>query len=203
MRLYLDEDSSSSLLAALLRAAGHDIVTCPELGSEGASDVVQFSQSNRDQRAILTKNHHDFEDLHDLVQAVAGTHAGVLVVLNENKKRRDMTEQQIVQAVNRLIESSVPIENEINILNHFRANWIFSQLKSVTNGNTFPTASFSPMAEKGYQFFDYPCGYSRWTILSMQLGSKNRSSESAKGCEERPFGSIPSGHYVCEEGDSR
>jgi hypothetical protein len=54
------------------------------------------------------------------------------------------------------------------------ANWIFSQLKNVTNGNTFPTASFSPMAEKGYQFFDYLCGYSRWTIRSTQLGSKNR-----------------------------
>jgi predicted nuclease of predicted toxin-antitoxin system len=120
MQLYLDEDSSSALLATFLRNAGHDVVTCPELGSEGASDVVQFSQSNRDRRVMITKNHHDYEDLHDLVKAVHGRHAGVLVVLSENKKRRDMKEQHIVQAIGRLIASGVPVENEINILNHFR-----------------------------------------------------------------------------------
>ncbi len=31
MRLYLDEDSISNLLATLLRKAGHDVVTCPQL----------------------------------------------------------------------------------------------------------------------------------------------------------------------------
>lgn len=63
MRLFLDEDSCSTLLATLLRADGHDVTTCIELNSEGASDVVQFTQSNRDDRVILTRNHHDYEDL--------------------------------------------------------------------------------------------------------------------------------------------
>jgi hypothetical protein len=121
MRLYLDEDSSSNLLAALLRHSGHDVTTCLDLNSEGASDVVQFTQSNRDQRVILTRNHHDFEDLHDLVQSVRGRHAGILVVLNENNKRRDMNERQIERAINQLISAAVPIENEVNVLNHFRA----------------------------------------------------------------------------------
>jgi hypothetical protein len=87
---------------------------------DGASDVVQFTQANRDGCVILTRNHHDFEDLHDLVAAVDGRHTGVLVVLSENKKRRDMKEQQIAQAIERLIASKVPIENEVNVLNHFR-----------------------------------------------------------------------------------
>jgi predicted nuclease of predicted toxin-antitoxin system len=120
MRLYLDEDSSSNLLAALLRKAGHDTVTCAETGTEGASDVVQFTLSNRDGRVILTRNHHDYEDLHDLVCAVRGQHAGILIAASENKKRRDMNERQIVRAIDRLLTAAVPIENEINVLNHFR-----------------------------------------------------------------------------------
>jgi predicted nuclease of predicted toxin-antitoxin system len=120
MRLYLDEDSSSNLLATLLRKAGHDVVTCPQLDTEGASDVVQFTQASRDRRTILTKNHHDYEDLHDLVASVQGRHAGILIVLVENNSRRDMNEQQIVRAIDRLISAGAAIENEINILNHFR-----------------------------------------------------------------------------------
>lgn len=121
MRLYLDEDSSSNLLATLLRQSGHDVATCLELNSEGASDVVQFTQSGRDGRVILTRNHHDFEDLHDLVRVVQGRHAGILVVLSENNTRRDMNERQISQAIDRLVFTGIPIENEINVLNHFRA----------------------------------------------------------------------------------
>jgi predicted nuclease of predicted toxin-antitoxin system len=120
MRLYLDEDSSSNVLATLLRKAGYDTATCLELNAEGASDVVQFTQSSRDGRVILTRNHHDYEDLHDLVRAVHGRHLGILVVLSENNKRRDMNEQQIVRAVDRLVSNGVPVENEINVLNHFR-----------------------------------------------------------------------------------
>jgi len=121
MRLYLDEDCSSNLLAALLRNAGHDVATCPELRTAGASDVVQFTQSNRAGRVILTKNHHDYEDLHDLVAVVDGRHTGIFVMLSENKKRRDMNEQQVVRAIERLQSLGLPIENEIYVLNHYRA----------------------------------------------------------------------------------
>jgi predicted nuclease of predicted toxin-antitoxin system len=120
MRLYLDEDISSNLLAVLLRKAGHDAVACGDLSAGGASDVVQFTLSNRDGRVILTRNHHDYEDLHDLVRAVHGLHSGILIVLSENRKRRDMTQRQIVRAVDKLLASGSPIENEINVLNHFR-----------------------------------------------------------------------------------
>ena len=120
MRLYLDEDSSSDLLAKLLRHAGHDVMVCQDWSGEGASDIVQFTQSIRDERVILTKNHHDFEDLHDLVGVAQGRHAGIFVVLIENNKRRDMKEQHIVMAIDRLLAANVPIPNEINVLNHFR-----------------------------------------------------------------------------------
>jgi len=121
MDLYLDEDTSSALLAKLLREAGHRVLTCSESALEGASDVVQFSRSNRGNRVIVTRNHHDFEDLHDLVRNVAGHHHGILVVLSENKRRRDMRAQHVVAAIGRLIDSGLPIANEIHILNHFRS----------------------------------------------------------------------------------
>jgi hypothetical protein len=40
MRIYLDEDIASALLAQLLRRAGHDILVPADLGLGGESDAV-------------------------------------------------------------------------------------------------------------------------------------------------------------------
>jgi predicted nuclease of predicted toxin-antitoxin system len=67
MRIYLDEDSASPLLARLLRNAGHDVQLPADVSMDGESDVVQMTHAVRDGRAILTKNYCDFEDLHNLI----------------------------------------------------------------------------------------------------------------------------------------
>jgi hypothetical protein len=62
MRLYLDDDSASALLTRLLRQAGHDVRVPVEVGMAGDDDPAHFAQAIREDRALLSHNHHDFED---------------------------------------------------------------------------------------------------------------------------------------------
>lgn len=81
MRLYLDDDSADPVLCRLLRRDGHDVQVPADVGLSGRTDQVHFAHAIRDDRAILTRNYRDFEDLHDLVvSATIGRHAGMLVV---------------------------------------------------------------------------------------------------------------------------
>jgi hypothetical protein len=70
--------------------------------------------------ALLTKDHDDFLDLHDLIQAKHGRHAGILEVRADNDPARDMKDRDIVRSIANLDAAQVPIENEIQILNHWR-----------------------------------------------------------------------------------
>jgi predicted nuclease of predicted toxin-antitoxin system len=78
MRLYLDDDSALALLTRLLRQAGHDVRVPAEIGMAGDDDPVHLAQAIREDRALLTHNHHDFEDLHNLLMVGAGHHRGIL-----------------------------------------------------------------------------------------------------------------------------
>jgi hypothetical protein len=61
VRIYLDEDSASALLAVLLRRAGHDVQGPADVGLLGEDDAVQLTQAVRDTRVCLTRNADDFE----------------------------------------------------------------------------------------------------------------------------------------------
>ena len=81
MRLYIDDDSVAPGLIRLLRRDGHDIQIPADVGQVGNSDQAHLAHAIRDRRAVLTRNHSDFDDLDDLVVSAAhGHHAGILVV---------------------------------------------------------------------------------------------------------------------------
>jgi len=61
--LYLDEDVSA-LLATLLRARGIDTTTAREERMLGRLDPEQMQQAVLLERAIVTHNRNDFEDIH-------------------------------------------------------------------------------------------------------------------------------------------
>ena len=67
MRLYVDDDSVDPGLIRLLRRDGHDVQVPADVGLAGSSDQVHLAHAIRDLRAILTRNHRDFDGLHDLV----------------------------------------------------------------------------------------------------------------------------------------
>ncbi len=110
MNLYLDDNSVKAGLANLLRRAGHHVTLPADLGRAGASDPRHLATCATNELVLLTRDHDDFLDLHDLVQATHGRHAGILVVRADNNPARDMKDRDIVRAIAKLEAAGVPIE---------------------------------------------------------------------------------------------
>ena len=120
MRLYLDDDTVETLLVRLLERAGHDVELPKDARLVGRSDPVQLQRAITTGRALLSRNHDDFEELHDLVRAAGGNHPGILIVRRDNDRRRDLTPRGMVTAISHLLDAGVLVENEFVILNHWR-----------------------------------------------------------------------------------
>src|SRR5262249_12513266 len=121
MRLYIDDDSVDPSLIRLLRRDGHDVQIPADVGLVGRSDQAHLAHAIRSLRAILTRNHDDFDDLHDLVVLAAnGHHAGILAVRFDNNPRNNMTPGDIARAVRNLEKAGVPIDNSYQELNHWQ-----------------------------------------------------------------------------------
>jgi hypothetical protein len=120
MRLYLDDDTASPLLAKLLRNAAHDVEMPGDVGMSGAADPVHLTRAIAGSRVCLTKNHDDFWVLHNLIRQAQGDHPGIFVVRQDNDPSRDLTPKGIVGAIRKLEAAGVPIKNEFIILNHWR-----------------------------------------------------------------------------------
>jgi hypothetical protein len=119
MRLYLDDDSASTLLARLLRQARHDVRLPSEVvGMAGADDPVHLAQPIREDRILLSHNHHDFEDLHNLLMVGRGHHPGILAVRKDNNPKRDLDEKRIVRAIAKLLVAGVELTDHFYVLNH-------------------------------------------------------------------------------------
>jgi hypothetical protein len=80
MRLYLEDDSASPLLAKLLRKAAHDVQLPSEASTSGAPDAVHLTHTLAEKRICVTKNHDDFWLLHNLIKQAKGHHPGIFVV---------------------------------------------------------------------------------------------------------------------------
>jgi predicted nuclease of predicted toxin-antitoxin system len=120
MKIYLDEDCNDPLLAKLLRQAGHDVRTPGEAGMLQKSDAVQFAFAVRERRVLITANHDDFEDLHDLILICGGHHNGVLVVRRDNDPTRDMTVRAVARAVTKVGAAMPELRDIFQVLNQWR-----------------------------------------------------------------------------------
>jgi hypothetical protein len=120
MRIYLDDDSASPLLARLLRQAGHEVQLPADAGLSGEDDAVHFAHAAKDDRALLSGNHRDFLNLHNLVMQVKGHHPGILVVRRDNDPKRDLTPRGIVRAIRNFLAATISLGDQYVILNHWR-----------------------------------------------------------------------------------
>jgi hypothetical protein len=120
MRLYLDDDSTSTLLVRLLRQAGHDVRLPAEIGTAGKKDAVHLLHAVQEDRVCLSHNYGDFEVLHDLVVAVGGHYPGLVVVRKDNNPKRDLDARGIVRAIGKLLAAGVPLTDQFHVLNHWR-----------------------------------------------------------------------------------
>lgn len=120
MNLYLDDNTAKASLVNLLRRAGHQVTMPSDQGLAGTTDPRHLAACVGPGRVLLTRDHDDFLDLHDLIQATHGRHAGILIIRSDNDPSRDMKDRDIVRALAKLESAGVPIENEFYILNHWR-----------------------------------------------------------------------------------
>lgn len=120
VRIYLDDDLASPLLATLLRRAGHDPVNPAALGMADESDPVHLARAIKNKRVLLSGNHEDFEELHELIAAASGHHTGIFIVRRDNDRKRDLNPAGIVYAIGRLCASGVPLADTLHVLNHWR-----------------------------------------------------------------------------------
>lgn len=79
-----------------------------------------LTYSVKEDRVLLTGNHRDFLNLHNLVVQVRGHHPGILVVRRDNDPKRDLTPTGIVRALRKLLAAQVPVADQYIILNHWR-----------------------------------------------------------------------------------
>lgn len=120
MRLYLDDDTASPLLAKLLREAAYDVQLPGEVGMSGAPDPLHLTCAIGDDRICITRNHDDLRLLHNLIRRAQGHHPGIFIVRQDNNPTRDLTPKGIVAAVRKLEAAGVPIQDEFIVLNHWR-----------------------------------------------------------------------------------
>ncbi len=115
MKLLVDEDTQSDRLLAMLRAAGHDVLSVAELGKNGAADTEIFGLAQQLKRVVLTHNVADFQ-----VLAEKATHEGLLVIHRGNDFAKNMSREAVVRAISTLEGSGVPIAGQIHSLNHWQ-----------------------------------------------------------------------------------
>src|SRR5437868_2727570 len=99
MNLYLDDDTAERLLVTLLRKAGHAVTIPAEASFTGVSDARHFVHAIQNGLTLVTRNHDDFLELHEVVRAAVGTHPGILIIRSDNDPTRDLSPRGIAAAI--------------------------------------------------------------------------------------------------------
>ncbi len=116
LRLLVDEDTQAKALVALLRAAGHDVLTVSEAGLEAAGDDLVLDRAAETGRITLTHNCDHFRDMH----RSGRYHAGIIAVYLSQYPAKNMGRDDIIRALTNLEASGVPIAGEFVALNEWQ-----------------------------------------------------------------------------------
>jgi len=119
-RIYLDDCADDDLLAVFLQQAGHQVFTPRSDGTRGFDDDAHLSHATTRGYLLLTANPADFRRIHEAWALQGRSHPGILLVYQDNDVRKDLTREEIVRAVGRLLASGVPIAGDCHILNQWR-----------------------------------------------------------------------------------
>jgi predicted nuclease of predicted toxin-antitoxin system len=116
LQIYVDDCVYDKRLVTLLRAAGHQVTTPADAGLTAASDPAHFKYAQAHNLVLLTKNPDDFVQLH----AADQSHAGILLIYQDNDPGRDMTFAEIVRAVKNLEDAGIVLQGSCIALNAWR-----------------------------------------------------------------------------------
>jgi hypothetical protein len=96
IELYHDEDVSA-LIAELVRARGFSVLTTLQAGNLGKSDKDQLEFATSRQRALLTHNRIDFEELAKQYFEENKAHFGIIIAVR--RLPNEMT-QRLLEVLN-------------------------------------------------------------------------------------------------------
>ncbi len=118
LSIYLDDCAFSRKLRQLLVEAGHDVEVPADVFPPltGANDPIHFAHAKATGRAIITLNARDFKEIHDHDP----DHSGILIVYQDNDPSKDMSYDEIVQAIANLENTGVVIPGGFWSLNAYR-----------------------------------------------------------------------------------
>lgn len=97
-RLYLEQDVPVQL-AGMLRAQGVDVLTTLEAGGLGQDDLDQLATAVAADRAMVTHNQLDFEQLHEEYLQAGRSHSGIIIAAQ--RRNLGVTRDRIVDLLNR------------------------------------------------------------------------------------------------------
>lgn len=120
MNLYLDDDSVKKSFVSMLSKTGHQTVIPAEVNLVGRPDPVHLLHAISHELVLLTRNYRDYVELHDLVLGASGHHSGILIVRQDGDSARDMSDRQIVAAIDKVQHQVQNLGDQLLLLNQWR-----------------------------------------------------------------------------------
>lgn len=115
LALLLDEDSQAKYLVRLLQSAQHDVITINQICLVGMPDAAVLQYAQQHQRVLLTRNCHDFFDLHQQTPH----HHGILAVYQDANPAKNMSYAAIVAAIANLEAAGLDLHSQFMVLNQW------------------------------------------------------------------------------------
>ena len=113
LRLLVDEDTQAKSRVALLRAAGHDVLTVTEAALNARPDVEVLARARQEGRIVLTRNCDDFRLLH----VADPHHSGILAIYENPDPTKNLAHSAIVTAIANLEASGWDLAGQFVALN--------------------------------------------------------------------------------------
>ncbi|HEY9784048.1 MAG TPA: DUF5615 family PIN-like protein [Candidatus Obscuribacterales bacterium] len=114
LRLLLDENCESKWLADRLRKSGHDVACLKDLAAKGVVDEAVLYVAKQHDRVLYTRDREFVERA-----SRAGEHSGIILEFLTDTPR-DMTVQQIVDALKSIEKRYADFSNQLIIINSFK-----------------------------------------------------------------------------------
>ncbi len=115
LRLLLDEDSQAKKLVTLLQEAGYDIVTVNQAGLMGKADAIVLDFARQEGRILLTRNCHDFFNLH----AANSSHPGILAIYEYPNPAKNLSYAMIVKAIANIEAAGIELNQQFIPINQW------------------------------------------------------------------------------------
>jgi predicted nuclease of predicted toxin-antitoxin system len=115
LRLLLDENSESKSLIGLLRQSGHDVVGVRELGYKSETDLNILDLAILENRVLYTRDRGYY-----LWALERHEHPGIIVEHKLSSGKRNMSYQEILDALEQLQRVVSDIRNMVLTINSFK-----------------------------------------------------------------------------------